>query len=63
MPTKHLTSFQLRDILGGISAATLARWVDDPTKGFPKPIKIGAARLWNADEVQAYLEAQAKKAA
>lgn len=62
MPKKKLTSFHMCDILN-ISPATLARWTKDAEKNFPKPIKIGAARLWDADEVQAYLEAQAQKAA
>lgn len=63
MPPKFITAHQLREILGGISNATLWRWINDPEKGFPKPIKIGAARLWKADEVTAYLEAMTDKAA
>lgn len=63
MPPKYITAHQLRDVLGGISNATLWRWMNDPAKALPKPIKIGAARLWKADEVTAYLEDMTAKAA
>ena len=56
MPPKYITANQLRDALGGICQMTLWRWMNDPAKNFPKPIKIGACRLWKADEVTAYLE-------
>ncbi|MCF8512686.1 MAG: transcriptional regulator [Rhodobacteraceae bacterium] len=62
MPPKHITAHQLREVLGGISDMTLWRWINDPAKRFPQPIKIGACRLWKADEVTAYLENQALKA-
>jgi predicted DNA-binding transcriptional regulator AlpA len=63
MPPKYITAMQMRDALGGISAATLWRWINDPAKGFPQPIKIGACRLWKADEVTAYLENMSAQAA
>lgn len=63
MPPKYITAHQLREVLGGISDMTLWRWINDPGKDFPRPIKIGACRLWKADEVTAYLEAQAEKVA
>lgn len=56
MPGKYITAMQLRELLGNIGNTTLANWLKDPRKNFPKPIKIGAARLWNAAEVDAYLK-------
>lgn len=45
-----------------ISDTTLWRWVNDPSKGFPKPHKLSAGvTAWKAEEIHAWLAAQAAK--
>ena len=52
----------VRQQLGKISNVTLWRWVRDPGLNFPKPIKISRRNYFRADEIDAWIEAQAEAA-
>lgn len=41
--------------LGGISAMTLWRYLQDETINFPKPTIIRKRRYWDADEIEAFV--------
>lgn len=36
------------------NARTIERWMKDPSLGFPQPIFIGRAPLWDAEELDAF---------
>ena len=41
---------------------TLARWLADPAKSFPRPVYIGRRRFWREAEILDWLEARAEVA-
>ena len=45
----------------GVSDMTLWRWLRDPSKGFPQPIRIGRYRYWPLSELVAFERRQARK--
>ena len=49
----------VRQQLGKISNVTLWRWTRDPDLNFPKPRKIQGRNYFRADEIDAWIEAQA----
>jgi predicted DNA-binding transcriptional regulator AlpA len=49
-----LTAEQVRLIFGGISPATLYRWINDANLKFPKPKIIGRRRFWHPAEVESF---------
>ena len=53
---------QVRQQLGGISDVTLWRWGRDPSLKFPQPIKISGRNYFRADEIDAWIGAQAEAA-
>jgi predicted DNA-binding transcriptional regulator AlpA len=57
-PKRLLTSKQLRERLGGVSAMALWRWGHNPELRFPKPIVINNFRYWHEHEIEAWLEAR-----
>tara|TARA_A100001515_G_scaffold23483_1_gene18135 strand:- start:919 stop:1134 length:216 start_codon:yes stop_codon:yes gene_type:complete len=55
---KKINSKQVKDMLGGISDVTLARYVKDPNYAdlkFPKPIYINRRRYWSQEEIKQWL--------
>jgi predicted DNA-binding transcriptional regulator AlpA len=58
-----ITSRQLRDRIGGVSAMAIWRWSNDPELCFPKPIVINNLRYWREEEIEAWLESQRETAA
>jgi predicted DNA-binding transcriptional regulator AlpA len=61
--TELRTAGKLRKQLGGISDVTLWRRINDPDLDFPQPIYIQGRRYWRAEEVEAWIEAQAARKA
>jgi predicted DNA-binding transcriptional regulator AlpA len=59
---KYLRAAQVRARYGGISDMTLWRWLNSPTLGFPKPIRIRRDRLWNEVVLDDYDRACAMRA-
>lgn len=55
---RRLTSAAVRKLCGGISKATLHRWMNRPELGFPKPIQIGLRNYWREADVLAWLDAR-----
>ena len=51
----------VREQLGNISNMTLWRRMNDPELGFPTPIKISGRLYFRADEIDGWIEAQAKQ--
>ena len=58
IPERLLTSAQVREMLGGMSDMSLWRWLNNPTMGFPQPVRIARRRFWREAELKAWLEAQ-----
>jgi predicted DNA-binding transcriptional regulator AlpA len=54
--SKHLESMFQR------SRMTIDRWTDDPTLGFPQPVRVRRRKLWSAVEVDQWWERQRTKA-
>jgi predicted DNA-binding transcriptional regulator AlpA len=46
------------EISGGVTKMTLHRWLRDPRRDFPKPLRLGGRRYWREAEVRAWVEAQ-----
>ena len=42
----------------GVARTTVYRLMED--EGFPRPLKVGRANRWKADEIEAWLECQAE---
>lgn len=61
METVYLTAAQVRVRFGGVSDMALWRWINSPTTGFPKPVKIGQRRYFRLDEIEAFEEAKQQK--
>ena len=55
------TSKAVRKQLGNISEPTLWRRVRDERLDFPKPVKILGRLYFRADEINAWIEAQARE--
>ena len=53
-----LKAESVRQICGGISRSTFERLVIDPTKGFPRSIKLGQQRFWRESDLIDWLDAQ-----
>ncbi len=51
---KFLRTSEVREILGGISRATLWRWIKD--KKIPEPIKIGRVVLFRKSDIDQILQ-------
>ena len=65
MAAKYLNSSTLC-VRYSISRRTLARWLVDPPKGFPKSLLLNGRHLWREDEIEAWertLAASCAKAA
>lgn len=56
-----LTSNQVRQEFGGISAMALWRWQQDESLGFPKPTKIRARNYWARGDIRRFKIAQSLK--
>ena len=54
----RVPSAKVRALCGGISDMTLWRWLNDPTKAFPRPAYIGRRRYWKETDVIVWLNAQ-----
>jgi predicted DNA-binding transcriptional regulator AlpA len=54
------TARKVRSQLGDISDVSLWRWIRNPTLKFPKPTKISGRLYFRADEIDAWIEAQAE---
>lgn len=50
---KYLTSEDVRARYQ-VTDMTLHRWENDPTMGFPVPLRINRRRLWNPAELDAW---------
>jgi predicted DNA-binding transcriptional regulator AlpA len=46
-----------REILG-VSEMTIWRWRQDPSLGFPSPVRIRSRLYYRADELRLWLESQ-----
>ena len=53
------TARKVRSQLGDISDVTLWRRIRNPGLNFPKPTKISGRLYFRADEIDAWIEAQA----
>jgi predicted DNA-binding transcriptional regulator AlpA len=62
-PHRRIEINALCDLVGGVSKMTVHRWLNDPGKGFPKPVYLGRRRYWREAEVVAWLDAQAAEVA
>ncbi|MFS2175632.1 helix-turn-helix transcriptional regulator [Rhizobium pisi] len=58
--THYITASEVRQRFGNVCRKTLYRWIRDPAKNFPVPIRIGRRCLWNDAELRAFV---AKKTA
>ncbi len=45
-----------KHMLGGVSAMTIWRWLNDPNLCFPRPIYIGRRRFWREADVNTWIE-------
>lgn len=54
MTDKLLTIDELAEALGGIGRASIYRHIQS-LKGFPQPVKVGAATRFRHSEVQAFI--------
>ena len=61
-PNRRIPANVVCDLCGGISTMTLARWLVDPAKSFPRPVYIGRRRFWREAEILDWLEARAEVA-
>lgn len=61
-PNRRIPAVVVREICGGISDMTLSRWLNDPSKDFPRPIYIGRRRFWKEAEIIDWIEARAEVA-
>ncbi|WP_295047466.1 hypothetical protein [uncultured Paracoccus sp.] len=61
-PDRRIPANVVRDLCGGISDMTLARWLADPAKAFPRPAYIGRRRFWREAEILDWLEARTEVA-
>lgn len=57
-PNRRIPVSAVCDLCGGVSSMTLWRWMNDPQKGFPRPIYVGRRRYWREADVIAWLEAR-----
>lgn len=61
-PDRRIPANVVRDLCGGISDMTLARWLTDPAKAFPRPAYLGRRRFWREAEILDWLEARTEVA-
>lgn len=59
-PNRRIPANVVRDLIGGVSDMTLARWLADPAKKFPRPVYLGRRRFWRESEILAWLESRAE---
>lgn len=55
---RRVAARAVSDLCGGVTMMTLHRWLNDPSKDFPRPVYIGARRYWREAEIIAWLEAR-----
>ncbi|MCH2393224.1 helix-turn-helix transcriptional regulator [Oceanibaculum sp.] len=56
MNDKLLSACAVREIVGGISLATLWRWSNDPAMGFPPALKLRGRNYWSESAIVEWLE-------
>ena len=56
MTEKRIGAAVVRDLCGGVSDVTLARWLR--ARGFPQPTYIARRRYWREADVLAWLDSQ-----
>lgn len=61
-PNRRIPAAPVRELCGGISDMTLARWLNDPAKQFPRPVYIGRRRYWKEADILTWLESRAEAA-
>jgi predicted DNA-binding transcriptional regulator AlpA len=59
-PCELRSASSVREQLGNISNVTLWRRIKNPELSFPKPIKISGRLYFRANEIDAWIEAQAE---
>lgn len=61
-PNRRIPASIVRELVGGISDMTLSRWLNDPTKDFPRPVYLGRRRFWREQDILDWLESRAEAA-
>ncbi|MBQ7262715.1 MAG: AlpA family phage regulatory protein [Synergistaceae bacterium] len=53
--------YEVREVAAalGVKKVSIYDWMRDPEMAFPKGIKLGSARRWTAEEVNAWVTARA----
>lgn len=49
-----ITTKEVCSYFGGVHAATLQAWLNDPALGFPRPVKVSRRRFWDPNEIEAF---------
>lgn len=60
-PRRLIGAVDLRELFGGVSEMTIARWLRDPRLDFPKPIRIATRRYWYRAEVIRWIDARPRE--
>jgi hypothetical protein len=58
-----LSSSQIRQMFGNISAMSLWRWLHDPALDFPKPIVIQKRQYWRRGAILDFIRRREARAA
>jgi len=56
---KYLSSRELMEFVGGVSAMSIWRWENAPALNFPEPRRIGRRKFWRQSEVAEWLDRRA----
>lgn len=60
-PDKFLSSRELQQFVGNVSAMSIWRWENDPSCGFPAPRRIGRRKFWRRSEIESWLDSRDEK--
>lgn len=59
MPNKLITAANARELLGGISAMTEWRYIQDDTLNFPRPVKIRNRNFYREADIFEWINSRA----